>query len=364
MLTGQKGTVWNESETFRDPVTNRRIRRITTKGLYNTTPGFATNHGFSSDGEYLILSTTRNRKSYVLKCKVKTGELTVLAEFEGIGSRHGVHQSVECGEGVAGNLLALAPKTKWCIFPVGERIQAVHLETLEERILLDDVGPEWITGAPGISPDESKIVVNLFSAHPEDPEDVFQTKSYIEFSGKDFPVSKTLEISIQGGEAKEVYQEKGCLVCGGRYCPVDNNLVAIIRDLPPLLWFGSDGKTPRIWLLNTTTGEMKPLKKDYPAPFQVHWVWSFNGEKILYHGPLPKGGSYLGVSTRDGETIKEFILPKAEHYGHVSADPKRKALILDGDVTKDLLVWYFYESKSPRIEIIARHGTEWGTIPG
>ncbi len=42
----------------------------------------------------------------------------------------------------------------------------------------------------------------------------------------------------------------------------------------------------------------------------------------------------------------------------------RPAIILDGNLSRALLLWLYYDSEQPRVEVIARHGTEWGTLPG
>ena len=46
-----KGETWNESELYSDPWTLRKVRRVTTRGLYNQSPNYHTNIGFSADGE-------------------------------------------------------------------------------------------------------------------------------------------------------------------------------------------------------------------------------------------------------------------------------------------------------------------------
>jgi hypothetical protein len=67
----------------------------------------------------------------------------------------------------------------------------------------------------------------------------------------------------------------------------------------------------------------------------------------------------------DGEVVREIAFPHAVHYGHCSAaEPGRPAWVLDGNLTSDLLLWVYYDREDPRIEVIARHGSEWKTLPG
>ncbi|MBU4285403.1 MAG: oligogalacturonate lyase family protein, partial [Verrucomicrobia bacterium] len=147
----------------------------------------------------------------------------------------------------------------------------------------------------------------------------------------------------------------------------DPNLLYFDLDLPPAYWNGSDGKTPRIWILDISSRNTRPLKKSFPGPFQTHTSWLWDGSALAYHGPLPGGGIYLGITTPDGQTRWEQSFPKARNYGHVAADPSRPALILDGDFSTDRLQWLYYDKPNdgtPRLEPICRHQTEWKSIPG
>jgi hypothetical protein len=42
----------------------------------------------------------------------------------------------------------------------------------------------------------------------------------------------------------------------------------------------------------------------------------------------------------------------------------RSAIILDGNVSDHLLTWLDYNGEQPRIEVIAAHHTQWGTVLG
>ena len=55
----EKGETWNESEEHRDSWTLRRVRRVTTRGLYNQTPTYHTNVGFTADGRSLVFASAR-----------------------------------------------------------------------------------------------------------------------------------------------------------------------------------------------------------------------------------------------------------------------------------------------------------------
>ena len=149
------------------------------------------------------------------------------------------------------------------------------------------------------------------------------------------------------------------------WCPAGGDLLYFDLDLPPCYWGGGDGRTPRIWLLDAATGEARPLKESFPGPFQTHTAWLWDGSALAYHGSLPGGGVYVGVTAVDGETVWERLFPDAAFYGHLTPDAVRRALVLDGDFSEDRLQWLHYEGTDGfRLEPICLHSTEWRSLPG
>jgi len=113
-----------------------------------------------------------------------------------------------------------------------------------------------------------------------------------------------------------------------------------------------------------STGELTELPPRDKARFQVHSAWTWDGQHVLYHGRSVQGGYYIGATDREGHTLREYAFCDAAHYGHVSAAAGRPAIILDGNLSSDLLLWLYYDQKQPRVEVIARHGTDWGAMSG
>ena len=92
-------------------------------------------------------------------------------------------------------------------------------------------------------------------------------------------------------------------------------------------------------------------------------AWTWDGTAVLYHGRSADQGHFIGVTDPNGQTIREYLFRDAHAYGHVSAMAGREAIILDGNITDDLLVWVYYDQEKPRVEVIAKHGTNWGSLP-
>lgn len=362
------GECWNESETCRDPLTGRRVRRLSSRGLINQTPTYHTNSGFTADGRYLVLVSIREGGTWVVRAEAATGELKALWRAPGIGDRSYIHRGMELdtpevdGRGLCGNRLCIAPQSGLAIFTCDRRMLAVDLKTCAVRVLLEDAGEDRIFGAPTVSAEEDWVAITLSSAHPELLAGQARTKRYTDYPDH---ALRIVRAPLDGsGRLETLYERQPAQSAHCAYCPTDNDLLYFDLDLPPRYWEGSDGTTPRIWLLDTTTKEARPLKEKFPGPLQTHQAWLWDGSALAYHGPLPSGGVYIGVTRRDGETLWEREFPHARYYGHLTADALRPALILDGDFTPDRLQWLYYDGDPPRLEPICIHGTEWGSLPG
>jgi Tol biopolymer transport system component len=67
------GDTWNESETFRDELTGRSVRRLTTSGRINQTPTYHTNSGFTADGSAIAFVSVREGTTWIVSAEVATG---------------------------------------------------------------------------------------------------------------------------------------------------------------------------------------------------------------------------------------------------------------------------------------------------
>ena len=79
-------------------------------------------------------------------------------------------------------------------------------------------------------------------------------------------------------------------------------------------------------------------------------------------GPGRGGPGYvIGVNDIEGNNIVEWSSDAWTNYGHVGAVAGRKAVMIDGNITNDMILWLYYDDpKHLRIEAICKHGTNWG----
>lgn len=353
----RKGDTWNESELFRDTWTLRRIRRITSAGSYNQTPTYHTGTAWTSQGEFLIFASGRQGKSAVFCCETATGDITQLTDWvDGM--------QVNSRRGISGGRMAVAPTKHWVAYPREGTLQAVHLETLEERTLIADIGP-WDIGSASIDPDEAYVMVPAdFIPEPLRTPKPFTTEAAEHFTAPGGARRRLLRVPLEGGEVEVVHEDKDCRGPHLQINPQDPDLVLVDRDYPPNFWFGSDGETTRAWAFRLSTGAYTELPSRDGGPFQVHSVWTWDGEAVLYHTTGQDRTYHIGVVAKGGHTLWEHTSEAWTAYGHVSAMAGRPAIILDGNVSNDLLVWMDYDRELPQIEVIARHGTNWGGHEG
>ena len=354
-----KGEVWNESEVYKDAWTLRECRRLTTLGEINQTPNYHTNIGFTADSEFLVFWTQREGQGAVCKVHVASGDITQLTDPV---TEYGFEPHIQGGPYPR---MCLAPRSRWLVYTEDRALKAVHLDSFEEKVLLKYIGHEWEIGYPSISADEQHVILPLSPMHPEAADGRRVTRPYFEhFADGTGMTLRLLQVLLAGGEVEIVYEEPGCRSFHSPHSPVDPDLVLLDRDFPPHYWGNSDGKTTRIWKLQLSTRHLTELASQNTNRFQVHCAWTFDGQQVLYHGRSASGGYFIGVCDPDGNTVREYDMADATHYGHVSAMQGRPAIILDGNVSDNLLTWLYYDQAQPRVEVIAAHNTQWGTVLG
>lgn len=353
----KKGETWNESKVYRDSWTLRPVRRVTTEGSYNQTPTYHTGTAWTAEGEFLVFASGRQGKSAVLCCHVPTGDVTQLTDWVN-------GMQVNSRNGISGGGIAVAPTKRWVVYAVEGTLRTVHIETLEERTLISDMGP-WDIGTATIDPNEDYVMV------PADflPEALRSAQPITSASAEHFAQPggarrKLLRVPLEGGEVEVIHEDEDCRGPHLQYNPKDPDLLLMERDYPPKFWFGSDGETNRVWMLRISTDEYTELPSRDGGVFQVHSTWTWDGKAVIYHTIRPEGYYYIGLVDRNGNTLWEHGSRNWTAYGHVSAMAGRPAIILDGNLSDELLIWMYYDSELPRVEVIARHGTNWGGHEG
>ena len=370
----RKGDTWNESTTFRDPYSLRRVRKVTSGGTYNYHPAYHTLTAWTADGQRCIFKSGRRNHSSIFACDVSTGDITQLVDWQagwGINETEAAWAPDDRPFGVAS--ICLDQHSGWVYYVQAEveatRLKAVHIDSLEERTLSGGI-PGYVFGQPTVSGDSHWVALpsniipqQMADVDPYKPMSVDGVREFFASGGGSR--MQLVRFSTEGDHEPEVvYDEVDCRGNHVQYSPVDSNILHTDRDFAPDFWGGSDQKRNRVWLWHID--EQKLVEQPSPSgrTFQVHSVWSFDGKGVLYHCPPTRSGDQrgyvIGINDLEGNNIAEYGSESWTHYGHVGAVPDRKVIMLDGNITDDLILWLHYDDPStPRLEVICRHGTNW-----
>ena len=352
----KKGQVWNESLVYHDPVTLRTVRRVTSQGYLNTVPSYHTNQAFTQDGRYVIFITFREGYSALCKADLLNGDITCLTHpIKGLGGLNEVHQYGD-GQGISIGAV-LEPKGHWAYYAQGRNLRAVHIDTLEEKTIVSSISEGFYIESMALSCDETCLIYALVGLYPSDTSNLRH---------------EIHRIHLLSAEDKILLHGQGFNVSHLMQNPAYPHLFLIGKDKGPSPSHRID-ENSRAWIWNTDTGDMTNVKTLADQNYQTHTAWTWDGEGVLYHGMLGNSswpsnlndkGWYIGLSSLDGQPIREYSFPDAPYYGHVSAMRGKNAAILDGNLMDGYLMWLFFDDEKPRVEIIARHDTDFTLMPG
>ena len=352
----EKGMVWNESSVHLDPLTLRRVRRLTSTGVVNSVPTYHTAQSFTSDGKYMIFYTTRRGKTSLCKVELESGDITCLIDpIDGLG---GSGEIGIFGDGCGIDIgQALGAKTHVAYFVSQGALRSVNIDTLEERVLIEKPDEGMAFDSIALTCDEKTLVYNLVNTQKRFPKDFH------------FIIKK---LDIESGETSAVLERTGVNGCHLMHNPTHPELIMLGMDHGPSIWNKAD-ENSRMWILDLRSSQLTNVETRAKQNFQTHATWSYDGETVIYHGQLGlskwvdglnRDGWYIGKSGLDGKCIREFNFPEARYYGHIGALAGRDGVILDGLLMENLLLFLDMSEETPRLEIIGRHDSDFYTMPG
>ena len=345
-LLEKRGQTWNESREFLDPITLRGVRQVTTEGVYNNTMGYHTGIGWSGDGENLLLLMGRNGLSALVNCHLPSCDLKQITDGYpalAIGNRPG-----HCA-----GIYLHRRKAVFYYHQETRSARVVDIDTLEEETVATD-----LEQAGPVVADERHFL--LPETGPGGPASV------------DEPYHRPYRFSrcsLSDGSKEVVYEGVG--VAGHvQPSPVDPDLVLLDRNTP-LYDYPKFGVTNRTWLLRISSGEMIELAPRNDNHAEWHATWRWDGKFVYYHGynggqanwvnPC-RNGWYIGVIDTSGTVFREYASEGWLNYGHVGSLGASNKILLDGNITTDMVLALNYEDEErPHLEMVARHNTFWAS---
>lgn len=346
-LAEKKGQIWNESKAYRDPITLKKVRRITTEGDYSNTMGYHTGIGWSGDGENLLLIMGRDGKSALVNCHVPTGDLKQLTDaYDGV--------SIGPLKGQGAGFFFHKKKAVLYYHIESQTARVVDVDTLEENIVaenLNQIGP--------LSADEKHFVNIEIGDEKDDRERVIYAQLPYKF----------IENNMEDGSHKTIYEGEGS---GGhlQYSPTNPDHLLFDRNVP-LFDYPHKGINARVCLLTISTGKLVELIPRNENHAQWHATWRWDGKYVYCHGynglrsnwvrPC-QDGWFVSIIDTAGAVYREYESTGWMNYGHVGSLGSTDKVLLDGNVTDNMILTLLYEdAEMPRFEMIANHETLWGS---
>lgn len=359
----EPGQVIREASEERDPVTGRRLVRLTQSGPWTMVPMYHRRSSFLRDSRHFIAMARRGDRTGLVLFSADTLEGRVVASWP--APRQGAlffddfRISLVAGQDA---VIALHEGTiEWIDLATGQRC------TVAEGLRGHRVRGLW----PAIDGSYALFVRNPW---PEGADGITSLgalyNAYREQMGG-IP-SEFVRIDLRSGKLDTIHEHPSAGVDHLQPCPRDPNRWLVDLNLPPKFsWLGDDGKTTRCWLLDAGGGGLvQELRPRNANRFQMHSNWNADGTLAFYHGrdaetgaPLGKegGGHYIGAVTPDGTVAWERVYPDF-HYGHVTPDMRNpRAVLLNNGLADGLLLSVDFSDAGDdgpgRTEILCRHGS-------
>ncbi len=343
--------------SFSDPVTGRRIQRLTNQG--NNVHLYFTENAFVLGRPEIIFRSDRCAKEQraphenphynLFRLNYQTGELTQLTdEDEPVGSA------------------SKTPDGRLIVYLCGNKVRLLDTQTGQTRTLYEDSG-QFKLYSPSISP-------NLRYVGFVRNERVQAVNSNINYGGfkESYYQIKDGRITLartDGSEWFDVHRDT-CWLGHFQFAPHDPTLAMFCHEGPWHL------VTQRIWLLDLASRRVHPLFRQEEQDSVGHEFWTQDGliffdnrgpghdgtitrERLqaTVHPPETTAFQpYVGLLDVEGHLLQRFPMPY--YCNHYHANPDHTLLVGD---EADRLVLIDLRQDPPHLEELAYHGTSWYT---
>jgi oligogalacturonide lyase len=285
----------NETRTFQDKATGRKVTQLTDQLGHSCHLYFTNNTFYNKD---IVFKAQRGGATNLFRLHSESGEISQLTDLHSLPYEKRVLDRSQHSFVHEGN-------QEVYVF-YDNQVYAVHLETLKERILY--TAPDGFmlsSGSPSSDGNYLLICILEYLAPREEGYGFYETWAT-------FPLSHIIRIDIQSAKAEIIHSENYWL-----------GHINMSTTVPNLMTFCHEGPwhevDHRIWLLNTDNGELQKIVKDHgPAKTSGHEYWLADGIHIGYHGNRLVEGKregYFGYTKYDNSECIEINFPfRSQHF--------------------------------------------------
>ncbi len=318
MATGD--TTPAEGEVLHDPETNARTCRLTDWHAHSHHLYF-TNSGLWDGGRRLLIGSHRNNARNFHSVELESGEITQLTDFP---------------PGAGANLLSgfLNPVREEAYFVRAGAVWALDLRTHEQRTLY--AAPAGFRNGNLSCTADGKTLCHCLLEDLSHRIRMDLGHGYVGFAEYHAarPHCRIVAIGVDGGP--------------GRILHADDLWLGHVNTspaLPDVLTFCHEGPwkdvQQRMWTMNISTGDARPLRPQAPEESIGHEYWFADGERVGYHGRSAAGVHVFGHVHFDDTRRQEYDFPHGSCHFH-SID--EHLIVGDGSPQEPyLLLWRLKE---------------------
>ncbi|MBL8992537.1 MAG: hypothetical protein JNM63_04305 [Spirochaetia bacterium] len=333
-----------EASHFSDPLTGKKVIRLTSGRDFNHLPAYHNNTDFTSDSKALVFSSWPKDRSvsYLMKADLETGLLTVIAALPALQKKGRFN----------GNNMALSQTGGWILAYTYAYVGAYQIDSREERIFAwTNAGCTF--GHPAGSLDGNTV----FIARKE----VLPSGSYR---------YTVLGIDLASLESRELFSEEHSHCNHIQPNPRNPDELLITREeeltsvkIPVQKEFYLH---PRMIVLNLKTQKIVEIAPVMPErKWIVHMVWNHLGDQLYYELKDDRAQKHeLGIASPLGLNLWQKTIPRAGMAVHVGAHPLTNWMVVEGGVFEGPRRFLFLKPDAngkngePILEDIATHDSE------
>lgn len=330
--TTTKGRSPAEWRTYKDSQTGVEVMQLTNyEG--DSHHFYFTNPGWYDEGRKLLFSSHRNDRTNLFGIDLTNGEIEQVTDLEPVPLPREVEFFRACKN----------PVREEAYFWHDLSLLAVDLASKRTR-RLHELDAGWCISMSNCSADGKRVYFGVW----EDLSDKIRTdllRGYVGFKEtfEARPHSKILEVAVDTGESRVVFEEK-YWIGHVNTSPAGRNLLTFCHEGP---WNLVD---QRVWGLDVDTGKVWKIRPTSGKEVVGHEYWYSDGQRIGYHGRDANGKPTIGRIRFDNKDRHETSL--SGRTGHIFSHDER---LIVGDGGGVIRLWRYDGQEYSQPRVLCRH---------
>lgn len=342
------GTVYpSEWRELVDEQTGQRVRQLTAMGsnyqLYFYNPSV------TADGGSLVFYSDRSGLSNLFRLDLHSGKIVQLTDAA--PARAAYWPFTPPIQGVGACLAALAEGGRALYYFEGRTLQAVELDTLQDRHVLELPAGRRPSILHADAAGDTLVFATwdeaLFQAYEQraTPDEPFAEADHLQAT-----TSTIMRLDTRTGQAESVLRREALWI--------NHVLVHPTRPHQILFCHEFTREPDRMWLLDTASGACAPVPGQAPDEWYEHEFWSADGTRICFHGGWQGQAerAFCGWHMPDSGQSQRFAHETpGRGYAHYNLHPGCQAMVTDGEAHPGCISRVHLRDNRQVFEVLCRH---------